>query len=89
MKKIYVLVIFALVVLNVFLWGVLVINNLNEKNNRLNETTTYKKQPKVKNNGIKKTDSKISKPKVAITFGFDIFESVFLIPLFLTFGCFL
>ena len=61
MKKIYVLVIFALVVLNVFLWGVLVINNLNEKNNRLNETTTYKKQPKVKNNGIKKTDSKISK----------------------------
>ena len=68
MKKLYVLVIFALVVLNVFLWGVLVINNLNEKNNRLNETTTYKKQPKVKNNGIKKTDSKISKPKVAITF---------------------
>ena len=44
MKKVYVLVIFALVVLNVFLWGVLVINNLNEKNNRLNETTTYKKQ---------------------------------------------
>lgn len=43
MKKLYVLVIFALVVLNVFLWGVLVINNLNEKNNRLNETTTYKK----------------------------------------------
>ena len=37
MKKVYVLVIFALVVLNVFLWGVLVINNLNEKNNRLNE----------------------------------------------------
>ena len=67
MKKVYVLVIFALVVLNVFLWGVLVINNLNEKNNRLNETTTYKKQPKVKNNDIKKTDSKISKPKVAIT----------------------
>ena len=44
MKKVYVLVIFALVVLNVFLWGVLLINNLNEKNNRLNETTTYKKQ---------------------------------------------
>ncbi len=63
MKKVYVLVIFALVVLNVFLWGVLVINNLNEKNNRLNETTTYKKQPKVKNNGIKKQIQKYRNQK--------------------------
>ena len=44
MKKIYVLVIFALVVLNVFLWGVLVINNLNEKNNQKLKTMVSKKQ---------------------------------------------
>lgn len=48
MKKVYVLVIFALVVLNVFLWGVLVINNLNEKTTGLMKLQLIKNNQKLK-----------------------------------------